>query len=405
MKILLILGRYLPNKNGGIENYCHLLSNLLLSSHHTIEIAILESPETEPYIFDKVRVYPFNGNFEKYKNLLQENQYDICHFQEYSAFGGIEMFWLKEARKYCKKIFFTFHLPYFTCYKNDFRYFGIQDCNDFSSLERCVKCVIATRLHYKKHAAVNITNKVIELVLPYLEKTNKANNLKSNIQVNTGHLDELIETCDKIFVIANWFKKMLAANGHTSLRISLIPPLVKPAVDTAQIFPNSVKHKLLFVGRIEEQKGLHLLCHAMNVIKTKNIRLDVFGYKEDDNYFHECEKEYAFTFEGTLPREALLSRLTEYDFLVLPSVCTEMYSLILQEALTAGIPIIASSAKGNVDLIHDGINGFLFNYDDHYDLASVIDKAYQMLKNKWVPQFHHSNNYENDLKEILSYYN
>ncbi len=405
MKILLLLGRYLPHKNGGIENYSHLLSTLLLQSNHTVEIAILESPESAPYFYDDVKINVLNGSFEKFKVLLQENQYDICHFQEYSAFGGIEMFWLKEAAQYCKKVFFTFHLPYFTCYKNDFRYFGIEDCNEFSAPERCVKCVIATRLNYKKATAVNLANAGIQLVIPFYLKTNKANKLKEAIQLNIHQLDELVIICDKIFIIADWFKKIIKVSGYASPHFKLIPPIVRPAFYIPQKFQKPLKHKLLFAGRVEHQKGLLLLCKAMKIIKRKSIRVDVVGNKVDEKYFFECEKNFAFTYKGPVQREELLSKLPDYDFLVLPSVFTEMYSMVLQEALIAHVPVIASAAKGNIDAINEGKNGFLFNYDDHKDLARVVDKAYDLLENKWVPEFQTPNNYENDLKEILSYYN
>ena len=404
LRILLVLGRYLPDKNGGIENYSHLLSSLLLKSGHSVEIGILESPAPESYFFDDIKINTLNGSFEKFKGLLQGSQYEICHFQEYSAFGGIEMFWLQAAKQYCKRVFFTFHLPYFTCYKNDFRYFGIENCNEFSSPDRCVKCVIATRLKCKMKSPELLVNAGIQIGLPIFVKTHKAKKLREAIQLNTGHLDELVIICDKIFLIADWFKTIIRVNGYASPHFKLIPPIVEPAFFTPQKVQMPLKYKLLFVGRIEQQKGLLLLCKALKISKRKSIRLEVVGNKVDEKYFLECQKEFAFTYNGTVQREILLTKFREYDFLVLPSVFTEMYSMVLQEALTALVPVIASTAKGNVDAIDDGKNGFLFKYGDHKDLERVIDKAYNLLENKWVPKFRELNDYVNDLEEILSYY-
>ncbi|MDQ6902762.1 MAG: glycosyltransferase [Bacteroidota bacterium] len=403
MKILLVLGKYLPQKNGGIENYSHLLSTKLYKEGFTVEIALLESPEKEAYIFDNISVNILNGSFENFKKLLQKKEYNICHFQEYSAFGGIEMFWIKAAKDLCKKVFFTFHLPYFTCYKNDFRYFDVEDCSNFSSPERCVKCVIATRLHYKKSTRVNLINYGIELITPLIEKTNKIKLLKSNIRKNTNNLTELLKYCDNVFVIAKWFKKLLEYNGFTSLKIKYIPPISASLVDISPT-PDVLKKKLVFIGRIEPQKGLLLLCKAMNKISTNGISLDVFGNKVDDRYFKKCETAHAFNFKGTIPRKELLSKLADYDFLILPSVFTEMFPLVIQEAFFDSLPVIASAAKGNVDVITDGKNGFIFEYGNYKDLARVIDKAYTLKKNGWKPVFETNDSHEKDLKEILSYY-
>ena len=99
-----------------------------------------------------------------------------------------------------------------------------------------------------------------------------------------------------------------------------------------------------------------------------------------------------------------MQELKHYDFLVLPSVFTEMFSLIIKDAFYEKLPVIASAAKGNKDAIKDGINGFLFNYDDAVDLGKTIDKAYDLKTNGWTPKFELSNNQEEDVQELLSYY-
>ncbi|MGN6266147.1 MAG: hypothetical protein ACTHM5_10770, partial [Ginsengibacter sp.] len=65
----------------------------------------------------------------------------------------------------------------------------------------------------------------------------------------------------------------------------------------------------------------------------------------------------------------------------------------------------ASSAKGNRDAIDDGINGFLFEYDNSTDLARTIDKAYRLKNDDWLPVFKHAGSAAKDFDEILSYYN
>lgn len=399
----MVLGRYLPEKKAGIENYTHWLANILIQNNHHVDIAILESKNMEPYTYESVNVFPLKNGFQDFIQLIENTRYDICHFQEYSGKNGINIRWFQIAKEYCGKVFFTFHLPYLTCYKNDFRFNGVEDCNNFSSADRCVKCLIATKLHSRKTNRFNLFNFGIKLMIPVIEKTNKISVLRSNISSRINNLTELLTSCDHVFVIADWFKELLEYNGFNSSKIRYIPPITA-SHDQFIVCNSELKMKLVFAGRVESQKGLHLLCKALNRISTKAVELHVFGNIEDEGYFKKCQKEFPFSFKGTIPRRELLSKLNDYDFLVLPSVFTEMYPLVIQEAIEANLPVIASAAKGNVDVIKEGKNGFIFDYDNYKDLGFVIDKAYSLKKNGWQPQFDTSGSGENDLKEFLSYY-
>jgi glycosyltransferase involved in cell wall biosynthesis len=401
----MVLGRYLPFKNAGIENYTHTLAEQLITDKHTVQVAVVESESEKPYLYESVWVIPLKNGFSSFVQLVNEEKFDICHFQEYSGANGINLSWFRMAKKNCNKVYFTFHLPYLTCYKNDFRYKGIENCNDFSSPSGCVKCIIATKLKFKKTDGFSIRNFSINLLSPLIEKARNINRLRERINQQKFELSELINICDNVFIYADWFKKILNDNGYTTSTIVKIPYVTNQSIKndlTCSISPGT-KYKILFVGRIEEQKGLLLICKAMNLIK-RNIDLDVFGNVVDEAYNEKCKTEYSFNFRGTLPLKDLLNLLDQYDFLVMPSVFTEMSSMMIKDAFLNYLPVIASSAKGNADVIMVGKNGFIFEYNSYKDLARVINEAYSLKQNGWHPLFEESNSYERDLEQILSYY-
>lgn len=402
MEILLVLTRYLPEKNAGIENYCHHLSKLLNQSGQRVNVAILESTKMTRYTYEEISIIPLEKGLSSFSTLVQENTYDICHFQEYSGEKGIHIGWFKIAKLYCKKVFFTFHLPYLTCYKNDFRHYGIEDCSTFTSVERCLKCIVATKLNYQNPSSYNAQHSIIQGLTPLLLKTGILNNLKHRIQKRQDDLGELLSICNKVFLIANWFKELLIYNGYTSSSLVCIPAITKRNFYSRTNI--SIKKKILFIGRIEYQKGLLLLCKAMKMLSINDLELDVFGDKVDKVYFTTCLNQYQFNYGGTLPHPELLKLLPDYDFLILPSLFTEMYPLVIQEAFGAELPVIASAAKGNIDVISEGKNGFVFDYDDDKELARVIDKAYSLKQNGWQPEFETMDFSENNANEILSYY-
>jgi len=400
VRVLFITGNYLPGKNGGIENYTHWLASVLIQNNIDVEVAALNVKSASNYLYEKVKVNNLKGSFLNFETLLQTGNFDICHFQEYSGIRGIEMSWLIKAKEYAN-VYFTFHLPYFTCYKNDFRYKGIEDCNTFSDPDRCSRCIIADKSGYHRYRS----EPLLSILLGISGITPIRQILKKRVTEQSKKLTELIRVCDSIFIYADWFKKILAENGYDEPTIKKIPYKTKTILpDVSDVKKKDLKNKILFVGRIEYQKGLHLLCHAMNELETGDIQLDVYGNIEDQAYFDKCFKKYPFNFKGTTNYVTLIKVFKEYDFAVMPSVFTEMYSLLIKDAFFEKLPVIASTAKGNRDAVSDGENGFLFNYNDAEDLASTIDKAYHLKKNGWTPVFNYLDNSERDVEEIISYY-
>jgi len=403
LKILLVLENYLPVKTGGIENYTHWLACMLSRNGHQVQVAYLNMGESDNYLYEGISVIRLTNRFNSFKNLIRSNSYDICHIHEYSGKNGIDIEWFRAAKQHCKKLFFTFHLPYLACYKGDFRYNGIEDCNDFTSLERCSACVIATYLKYQRKEGFSFYNSIINSFTPVLEKSKRSRSVRENIEIRHKDLRELLDTCDDVFIYGKWFKTLLKENGYDSPALRQIPHITKPIIEKKET-DNGIKKKMLFVGRIEEQKGLHLLCRAMNMVSTSGISIDVFGNIVNQEYFDQCRQVYNFNYKGIVNRMELMQLLSDYDFLVLPSVFPEMFSLIVKEAFYEQLPVIASASKGNRDAIHEGADGFIFNYDDHEDLAKVIDHAYDLKKAGWQPVFKTTASPADDEKELLSYY-
>lgn len=391
----------MPGKKGGIENYTHWLATTLLDHQIEVEVAALQVKEKADYVYDGIKVNNLNEDLAAFEKVLQDGLYDICHFHEYSEYGGIEIPWFKKARQFVTKVFFTFHLPYLTCYKNDFRYNGTEDCNNFSDSMRCTNCIIAERFSYKKWR----NGGLLKLLQASLSITGKSRMQEEKVLLKHQHLTELIASCDQVFLIAGWFDQLLRDNGYKSEKINLLPNILQQrSIKANKSAMSFQKNKLVFAGRIQYQKGLHLLCEAVRKMNCYSLEIDVFGNVVDESYFNFCQKRFSFNYKGIIPRQELMGLLPLYDFLVLPSVFTEMYPMVIQEAFNAQLPVIASSAKGNRDAINDGVDGFLFNYDDADDLAATIDKAYKLKKEGWSLQPEKVKTSKDAINKILSFY-
>ena len=90
------------------------------------------------------------------------------------------------------------------------------------------------------------------------------------------------------------------------------------------------------------------------------VKIDFYGQKKDLYFDEHLAGIGMFEYKGVLQPEEVISVLQEYDALIFPShYAGEGCPGILVEALSAGLPIIASDWKYNSEFVTNGLNGFL----------------------------------------------
>ncbi len=111
------------------------------------------------------------------------------------------------------------------------------------------------------------------------------------------------------------------------------------------------QREAVFVGQLEERKGIRDLLSAFSRISEPDARLVVIG---DGALRREVERHSGIDPRievlGPLSQVQLANRLARAAFLVLPSITTrtdrEPWGLVVNEAMHSGIPVIASTAVG-----------------------------------------------------------
>lgn len=136
--------------------------------------------------------------------------------------------------------------------------------------------------------------------------------------------------------------------------------------------------RILFVGHINEHKGVDLLISATDEIVRRGYRkimVELIGggnprmVKKFKEEVRRRELEKYIIFEGI--RDDVPSRLAEADLFVLPSRVEGSPTTIL-EALALGVPVIASSVGGIPDIIRNGKNGILVPSENVKTLSQAI---------------------------------
>jgi glycosyltransferase involved in cell wall biosynthesis/SAM-dependent methyltransferase len=140
--------------------------------------------------------------------------------------------------------------------------------------------------------------------------------------------------------------------------------------------------RLLFAGRITHFKGLHTALDALPMVAAAaphlDVRLTIVGDTSDASYVSQVRRTLEnrglaerVRWEATVPEERLFELFQQHDVYLFPSLF-EPFALTLILALEAGIPTVATTAGGNVDLIIDHASGLLFPPADAEALAAAI---------------------------------
>ena len=132
---------------------------------------------------------------------------------------------------------------------------------------------------------------------------------------------------------------------------------------------------VVFVSRVEQSKGLDTLVKIADALVLKGysgkVVFDFYGQKRDDYYDTCLSGNKMFNYKGVLQPEEVLGTLRKYDVLIFPTHYEgEGCPGILVEALSVGLPIIASNWKYNDEFVENGVNGFLC---DTFDAEAYAD--------------------------------
>jgi glycosyltransferase involved in cell wall biosynthesis len=132
---------------------------------------------------------------------------------------------------------------------------------------------------------------------------------------------------------------------------------------------------ILYVGRLGVHKGVHVLIESFKNFERESARLHIVGEGDDMSLFKSMAAEdERIRFYGFLPKEELRLLYGSVDVAVVPSICYEIFGLIIPECYEYGVPVIGSRAGAIPELIQDGYNGLTFDVGDVVGLTSALRK-------------------------------
>jgi L-malate glycosyltransferase len=132
-------------------------------------------------------------------------------------------------------------------------------------------------------------------------------------------------------------------------------------------------------SRVTARKGIKYLIKAVDKLLPKypNILLKIIGEGSEKKNLEQLAENLGIknkvAFLGRISHNETLKYYREADVFVLPSFNEGMSNAML-EALSCGLPIIATHTGGTEELVREGVNGFVVKEKNSRDLADKIKK-------------------------------
>jgi glycosyltransferase involved in cell wall biosynthesis len=144
--------------------------------------------------------------------------------------------------------------------------------------------------------------------------------------------------------------------------------------------PKEREHKIVYAGRVEYIKGVHLILEALKILKeTKNLAvpLEIAGGGSED--YVNGLKSYCIEnhltevkFLGDLKKNELFDLYESSAVSIVPSLWYDNMPNSALESLSLGTPVIGPNHGCFPEFIFDDENGLLFRPGDAEDLAKKI---------------------------------
>jgi glycosyltransferase involved in cell wall biosynthesis len=176
--------------------------------------------------------------------------------------------------------------------------------------------------------------------------------------------------------------------AHTSLNQV---HAISCGIDMHNYTPNfepRTENRVVFVGRVEEEKKLDVLLKAVALMDPKlHVNVEIVGDGEHRKALENLAVELGIRsnvhFAGRVSDEELRAALTRASVFAIASIA-ELQSIATMEAMASGLPVVAADAMALPHLVHHGENGFLFTPGDSAEMAARLTEVLTLPEDEYL---------------------
>lgn len=143
-----------------------------------------------------------------------------------------------------------------------------------------------------------------------------------------------------------------------------------------------------YLGAILPHKGVEVAVEAFALLEPPDAELEIWGTASHEPAYVSRLRAAAppnVRFWGALREEDKAAVLAGFDALVVPSVGLESFGLVAREALSLGVPVLASRRGALVEMFTADTPGATFEPEDPADLARLVRRlvADRSILRRW----------------------
>lgn len=392
MKVFQVPFCFLPDPIGGTEVYVANLARRLMRAGVDVRVVAPATRSSAYNIGDlDVRRFAVSGAIgdvaelygdgdrqaaDEFMRIVDEQSPDLVHLHAFTP--AISLRLVQGCKRRGIPVIFTYHTPTASCQRGTLMLWGESRCDGRLEQARCAACTLQGAGLDRRLA------KALGLLPPAVGRSlGKAGvqgsmwtalRMTELIRMRHAAFRKMVAEVDHIVAVCEWVRGVLLANGVPPDKISLSRQgieniqtqgraSIRPAADGAH---RAVR--LVFVGRFDPTKGVHILFDALRKAPSLAVTLDIYGVVQSDanaayseRLLNLAKDDSRIAFHDPVPSWEIVGCLRQYDFLAVPSQWMETGPMVALEAFAAGIPVIGANLGGVAELVQDGINGLLID--------------------------------------------
>jgi glycosyltransferase involved in cell wall biosynthesis len=188
---------------------------------------------------------------------------------------------------------------------------------------------------------------------------------------------------NKIIAVSPFLKSYILNEIHWLKETDVI--VITNGIDTRKYTPvqksHSTRKKIIYLGRLAEEKGVLLLPEIILKLKDSSRieKLDIFGSgpieKALRDKIDDLDLNNQIFLRGAIPHDRVRDTFGNYDIFIMPSF-KEGHPIVLLEAMACGLIPIVSRIEGSTDIVvKHGFNGYLCEQGNTDQFVAALQLA------------------------------
>jgi glycosyltransferase involved in cell wall biosynthesis len=191
--------------------------------------------------------------------------------------------------------------------------------------------------------------------------------------IRKNYIQNEFELVDYFISPSNFLRERYIRWGIAENRIHVIENIQEhqKSIEPRKLKYKETRNRFAFFGQINKYKGVLEILKSLEYISTNyktNLIFEIHGINRIDENNHDFKKEYQILLsslikkgivilKGPYEKEDLKNRMSNIDWVVVPSIWWENSPMVIQEAFSFKRPIICSDIGGMKEKVKHNVDG------------------------------------------------